>query len=111
MLQANSEQYQIELGVRSTIYCLAYDKNLRLLAVGIGSEVYTVREVSQSKSMCDHINAVEYLLLQTTTQGHRCFRLHSTAASVQLGTVPSIVVSDPWACTSSRLVVSYSLVT
>ncbi|KAI0701429.1 WD40-repeat-containing domain protein [Cerioporus squamosus] len=46
---AGGERTQIELGVRSTIHCLAYDGSIRCLAVGLGMDVYVTREQSGNR--------------------------------------------------------------
>ncbi|KAI0735724.1 WD40-repeat-containing domain protein, partial [Earliella scabrosa] len=47
--QKNTQRYEIQLGVLSTIHCMAYDKQSSSLAVGVGSDVYTTRETRHSE--------------------------------------------------------------
>lgn len=47
-LQMQSEQYEINLGARSTVHCLEYDAHTGRLAIGMGEEVHVTREKTQS---------------------------------------------------------------
>lgn len=68
--QTGGEKVQIELGVRGTIQCLAYNKQTRCLAVGVGSDVYVIREVQQSLcSRCYRIRTVTLIVLCRSLRG------------------------------------------
>ncbi|OSD08119.1 WD40 repeat-like protein [Trametes coccinea BRFM310] len=40
----NMEQHDVRIGVRSEVHCLAYNVDMRYLAIGIGEEVHVTRE-------------------------------------------------------------------
>ncbi|KAH9855535.1 WD40-repeat-containing domain protein [Lenzites betulinus] len=45
----NSEHYELNLGVRSTIHCLDYDIHTAQLAIGMGEEVHVTKEKTQNR--------------------------------------------------------------